>query len=263
MTPSSSTTGLNGCSLTTTTSPPWSEHRLVPWCRCCGGVVSNSDLRNCLMSSSGTCWNTRRAWGSGWQPIPKTSLLYTAKEGKVKSKNLIFFFYDYLPIAVAFCAFPIRTHRHHDLHLAYWQWPVWECPGTGLPGFLIISSNKLTISKWFPLVHQDSLEYFGERRTDKSRSSKFQGVETPSQVRTDQNVPICVDQTGVNVCKSQSRYVRYYEIMKNTFNRQLPPPIKLGIKSIRIHSIAGNSQKTRRFSKPLLCLMRLSFSAVT
>ncbi|KAG8007972.1 Phosphatidylinositol 3, partial [Nibea albiflora] len=28
---------------------------------------------------------------------------------------------------------------------------------------------------------QDSLEYFGERRTDKSRSSKFQGVETPSQ----------------------------------------------------------------------------------
>lgn len=32
------------------------------------------------------------------------------------------------------------------------------------------------------LIHQDSLEYFGERRTDKSRSSKFQGVETPSQV---------------------------------------------------------------------------------
>lgn len=44
--------------------------------------------------------------------------------------------------------------------------------------------------------------------------------------------------------------------MKNTFNRQLPPPKKLGIKSIRIHSIAGNSQKTRRFSKPLLCWMR-------
>ncbi|CAG00470.1 unnamed protein product [Tetraodon nigroviridis] len=64
---------------------------------------------------------------------------------------------------------------------------------------------------------QDSLEYFGERRTDKSRSSKFQGVETPSQ----------------------SRYVGYYEIMKNTFDRQLPPPKRLGIKSIRIHSIAG------------------------
>uniref|UniRef100_A0A3B3ZX29 Uncharacterized protein n=1 Tax=Periophthalmus magnuspinnatus TaxID=409849 RepID=A0A3B3ZX29_9GOBI len=64
---------------------------------------------------------------------------------------------------------------------------------------------------------QDSLEYFGERRTDKSRSCKFQGVETPSQ---------------------QSRYVGYYEIMKTKFNRQLPPPKSLRIKSIRIHSIA-------------------------
>uniref|UniRef100_A0A8C6SWQ5 Transmembrane phosphatase with tensin homology n=1 Tax=Neogobius melanostomus TaxID=47308 RepID=A0A8C6SWQ5_9GOBI len=64
---------------------------------------------------------------------------------------------------------------------------------------------------------QDSLEYFGERRTDKSQSCKFQGVETPSQ----------------------SRYVGYYEIMKNKFNRQLPPPKSLRIKSIRIHSIAG------------------------
>ncbi|KAK2879666.1 hypothetical protein Q8A73_023478 [Channa argus] len=64
---------------------------------------------------------------------------------------------------------------------------------------------------------QDSLEYFGERRTDKSQSSKFQGVETPSQ----------------------SRYVGYYEVMKTKFNRQLPPPKALRIKSFRIHSIAG------------------------
>ncbi|XP_060764221.1 putative tyrosine-protein phosphatase TPTE isoform X1 [Neoarius graeffei] len=64
---------------------------------------------------------------------------------------------------------------------------------------------------------QDSLDYFGERRTDKSMSSKFQGVETPSQ----------------------SRYVGYYEIMKNKYNRQLPPPKSLKIKSLRIHSIAG------------------------
>ncbi|XP_031728601.1 putative tyrosine-protein phosphatase TPTE isoform X1 [Anarrhichthys ocellatus] len=64
---------------------------------------------------------------------------------------------------------------------------------------------------------KDSLEYFGERRTDKSQSSKFQGVETPSQ----------------------SRYVGYYETMKTKFNRQLPPPKSLTIKSIRIHSIAG------------------------
>uniref|UniRef100_A0AAY4AFV7 Phosphatidylinositol-3,4,5-trisphosphate 3-phosphatase n=1 Tax=Denticeps clupeoides TaxID=299321 RepID=A0AAY4AFV7_9TELE len=64
---------------------------------------------------------------------------------------------------------------------------------------------------------QDSLEYFGERRTDKSMSSKFQGVETPSQ----------------------SRYVGYYEVMKNKYNRQLPPERHLKIKSIRIHSVAG------------------------
>ncbi|KAK3522178.1 hypothetical protein QTP70_026994 [Hemibagrus guttatus] len=64
---------------------------------------------------------------------------------------------------------------------------------------------------------QDSLDYFGERRTDKSMSSKFQGVETPSQ----------------------SRYVGYYEVMKNKYNRQLPPSKSLKIKSLRIHSIAG------------------------
>ncbi|XP_036381355.1 putative tyrosine-protein phosphatase TPTE [Megalops cyprinoides] len=64
---------------------------------------------------------------------------------------------------------------------------------------------------------QDSLDYFGERRTDKSMSSKFQGVETPSQ----------------------SRYVGYYEAMKNQYNRQLPPEKRLKIRSIRIHSILG------------------------
>ncbi|KAJ8280643.1 hypothetical protein GJAV_G00057260 [Gymnothorax javanicus] len=64
---------------------------------------------------------------------------------------------------------------------------------------------------------QESLDYFGERRTDKSLSSKFQGVETPSQ----------------------SRYVGYYEIMKNTYNRQLPPKKSLQILSIQIHSIRG------------------------
>ncbi|KAG7261383.1 hypothetical protein CRUP_036097, partial [Coryphaenoides rupestris] len=66
---------------------------------------------------------------------------------------------------------------------------------------------------------QESLDYFGERRTDRSQSSKFQGVETPSQ----------------------SRYVGYYEVMKNKFNKQLPPPQRLKMKSIRIHSIAGSN----------------------
>ncbi|XP_064157814.1 phosphatidylinositol 3,4,5-trisphosphate 3-phosphatase TPTE2-like [Anguilla rostrata] len=64
---------------------------------------------------------------------------------------------------------------------------------------------------------QESLDYFGERRTDISSSSKFQGVETPSQ----------------------SRYVGYYEIMKNTYDRQLPPEKSLRIRSVQIHSIRG------------------------
>ncbi|NP_001090072.1 transmembrane phosphoinositide 3-phosphatase and tensin homolog 2 L homeolog [Xenopus laevis] len=63
----------------------------------------------------------------------------------------------------------------------------------------------------------ESLDYFGERRTDKSVSTKFQGVETPSQ----------------------SRYVAYYEVLKNKFCRQLPPEKQLKIRSIKIHSIQG------------------------
>ncbi|XP_066467516.1 phosphatidylinositol 3,4,5-trisphosphate 3-phosphatase TPTE2-like isoform X2 [Tiliqua scincoides] len=64
---------------------------------------------------------------------------------------------------------------------------------------------------------KDSLAYFGERRTDKSTSSKFQGVETPSQ----------------------SRYVGYYEILKTKYDRKLPPARPLGIRSIKIHAIRG------------------------
>ncbi|XP_053313738.1 phosphatidylinositol 3,4,5-trisphosphate 3-phosphatase TPTE2-like [Spea bombifrons] len=64
---------------------------------------------------------------------------------------------------------------------------------------------------------KESLDYFGERRTDTTVSTKFQGVETPSQ----------------------SRYVGYYEIMKNKYKLQLPPEKKFSIRSIRIHSIQG------------------------
>ncbi|XP_040196281.1 phosphatidylinositol 3,4,5-trisphosphate 3-phosphatase TPTE2-like isoform X2 [Rana temporaria] len=64
---------------------------------------------------------------------------------------------------------------------------------------------------------EESLDYFGERRTDTSVSTKFQGVETPSQ----------------------SRYVTYYEILKNKYALQLPPEKKFRIRSIRIHSIEG------------------------
>ncbi|XP_023363840.1 phosphatidylinositol 3,4,5-trisphosphate 3-phosphatase TPTE2-like [Otolemur garnettii] len=65
---------------------------------------------------------------------------------------------------------------------------------------------------------EDSLYYFGERRTDKTSSSKFQGVETPSQ----------------------NRYVGYFEQVKNTYQWNLPPRKMLLIKKVIIYSIHGN-----------------------
>ena len=52
-----------------------------------------------------------------------------------------------------------------------------------------------------------SLDYFGHRRTDTNVSKKFQGVETPSQ----------------------SRFVGYYEWMKNKNGGQLPEKVSLRI----------------------------------
>ncbi|XP_014403796.1 PREDICTED: phosphatidylinositol 3,4,5-trisphosphate 3-phosphatase TPTE2-like isoform X2 [Myotis brandtii] len=65
---------------------------------------------------------------------------------------------------------------------------------------------------------EDSLYYFGERRTDKTTSSKFQGVETPSQ----------------------NRYVGYFEDVKNIYDLTLPPRKILRIKKFVIYSIHGN-----------------------
>lgn len=62
-----------------------------------------------------------------------------------------------------------------------------------------------------------SLDYFGDRRTDLSVGSKFQGVETPSQ----------------------SRFVGYFEKVKKLYNGELPPRKELKITSFKIESIAG------------------------
>ncbi|XP_053521546.1 phosphatidylinositol 3,4,5-trisphosphate 3-phosphatase TPTE2-like isoform X1 [Artibeus jamaicensis] len=64
---------------------------------------------------------------------------------------------------------------------------------------------------------EESLRYFGERRTDKTTSNKFQGVETPSQ----------------------SRYVGYFADVKNIYNLTLPPRNLLVIRKIVIYSIHG------------------------
>ncbi|KAM4876378.1 phosphatidylinositol 3,4,5-trisphosphate 3-phosphatase TPTE2-like [Thomomys bottae] len=64
---------------------------------------------------------------------------------------------------------------------------------------------------------QDSIDYFGEHRTDRNVSSQFQGVETPSQ----------------------SRYVRYFDILKNVLNWEMPVKKPLKIVKFVIYSIQG------------------------
>ena len=60
----------------------------------------------------------------------------------------------------------------------------------------------------------NSLEYFGQRRTDKNVSDKFQGVETASQIR----------------------YVTYYEQLKERFGDEnlYPPTVWMRIEEIKI-----------------------------
>nr|XP_042118565.1 phosphatidylinositol 3,4,5-trisphosphate 3-phosphatase TPTE2-like isoform X2 [Peromyscus maniculatus bairdii] len=64
---------------------------------------------------------------------------------------------------------------------------------------------------------KESLYIFGERRTDKTSSSKFQGIETPSQ----------------------NRYVKYFEKLKISYQSSLPPRTLLVIKRFIIYSIRG------------------------
>ncbi|XP_061189003.1 phosphatidylinositol 3,4,5-trisphosphate 3-phosphatase TPTE2-like [Saccostrea echinata] len=62
---------------------------------------------------------------------------------------------------------------------------------------------------------QESLNYFGDRRTDLMKGSTFQGVETPSQ----------------------SRYVGYYETIVKNMDGEVPPVVKLKLQTIRITGI--------------------------
>ncbi|KAJ8785535.1 hypothetical protein J1605_007132 [Eschrichtius robustus] len=93
--------------------------------------------------------------------------------------------------------------------------------GKGRTGTMICA--YLLASEIFATA-EDSLYYFGERRTDKSTSSKFQGIETPSQ----------------------NRFVGYFAMVKNTYNLTLPPMKKLTIKNIVIYSIHGAPERKQR-----------------
>lgn len=62
-----------------------------------------------------------------------------------------------------------------------------------------------------------SLDYFGNRRTDLSKSNKFQGVETPSQ----------------------NRYVGYFQEVKEKYNGIPPEEVPLRLRQIKITALAG------------------------
>ncbi|XP_075544361.1 phosphatidylinositol 3,4,5-trisphosphate 3-phosphatase TPTE2-like isoform X2 [Dermacentor variabilis] len=69
---------------------------------------------------------------------------------------------------------------------------------------------------------QASLEYFGNVRTDKTVGTKFQGVETPSQ----------------------SRYVEYFQEVKEKHDGVVPDEVSLKVKEIRIYKLSGVGQGT-------------------
>lgn len=61
----------------------------------------------------------------------------------------------------------------------------------------------------------ESLAYFSDRRTDKAKGKKSQGVQTPSQ----------------------SRYVNYYEQLILKMAGNLPPPVSMRIKRVTVYGL--------------------------
>ncbi|XP_078231454.1 phosphatidylinositol 3,4,5-trisphosphate 3-phosphatase TPTE2 isoform X8 [Callithrix jacchus] len=90
--------------------------------------------------------------------------------------------------------------------------------GKGRTGTMVCAC--LIASETF-LTAKESLCYFGERRTDKTNSTKFQGVETPSQ----------------------NRYVGYFAQVKYHYNWNVPPERILFIKRFIIYSLHGDSRR--------------------
>lgn len=64
---------------------------------------------------------------------------------------------------------------------------------------------------------QDVLDFFGDRRTDKTFSNKYQGVETPSQ----------------------SRYVDYYTKLVKELDNIIPLPVELQLVTFKITEMSG------------------------
>lgn len=93
--------------------------------------------------------------------------------------------------------------------------PQHPLPSTGRTGTMI--SSWLVRAGLF-MGANESLAYFSDRRTDKSRGTKCQGVQTPSQ----------------------SRYVIYYERLLTEMDGSLPPPISLRLRKLTLLGLYGN-----------------------
>ncbi|XP_052018829.1 phosphatidylinositol 3,4,5-trisphosphate 3-phosphatase TPTE2-like [Apodemus sylvaticus] len=86
--------------------------------------------------------------------------------------------------------------------------------GKGRTGTMVCAC---LIASEIVLNARESLYFFGERRTDKSNSSKFQGIETPSQ----------------------NRYVKYFEKLKTSYQLTLPPRKALIVTRFVVYAIHG------------------------
>jgi hypothetical protein len=87
-------------------------------------------------------------------------------------------------------------------------------PCTGRTGTMI--SSWLVRAGLF-MGANESLAYFSDRRTDKSKGLKCQGVQTPSQ----------------------SRYVLYYERLMTEMEGCLPPPTSVRLQKITLLGLNG------------------------
>ena len=74
----------------------------------------------------------------------------------------------------------------------------------------LVFNNRFKTSK-------EALDYFADRRTDKSKGEKFQGVETPSQ----------------------SRYVEYFTKIMTLMSASIPEQKTLRLKDIKISGLLG------------------------
>ena len=79
---------------------------------------------------------------------------------------------------------------------------------------------------------EESLKYFGERRTDLQIGRAFQGVQTPSQVPH-----ACI--SVITLTAVQARYVAYVQTILQQFNGSLPPAKTVHLKAIHIRALKG------------------------